>query len=118
MLSDLSILRVAGALGRYAAHRHSLIAQNVANADTPGYRAVDLEPFETALRHARSPLDATATARTVTTSSPGTASPNRNTVSLEDQMLRAAEAMRASEIAATIFEKTTAMLRAAAARPR
>lgn len=117
MKADLAILRVAGALGRHAAERHSLIAANVANADTPGFRAKDIEPFAQALRrqtdagtppeYRLKPIDVL-----------GAGSPNGNTVSLEDQMLRAGEASRASEIAATIFSKTIAMLRAAGARPR
>ncbi len=118
MQLDLSILRVAGALGRHAAERHSLIARNVANADTPGYRAVDLEPFAVALRRAATAGERNAPPREIAITSPGAASPNGNTVSLEDQMLRAGEASRASEIATTIFSKTVAMLRAAAARPR
>lgn len=118
MQLDISILRVAGALGRHAAQRHSLIAENVANADTPGYRAKDLEPFAAALRRAGTDGEGPAAARRLTAVSPGAASPNGNTVSLEDQMLRAGEAARAGEIATTVFTKTIAMLRAAAARPR
>ncbi len=119
MQLDLSILRVAGALGRHAAERHSLIARNVANADTPGYRAVDLEPFADALRRAEAAgSSALSTTRQVPVAAPGAGSPNGNTVALEDQMLRAGQAARASEIATTVFSKTIAMLRAAAARPR
>lgn len=118
MQLDLSILRVAGALGRHAAERHSLIARNIANADTPGYRAVDLEPFAAALRRGAVAGGEGAAPRELAIASLGAASPDGNTVSLEDQMLRAGEAARASEIATTIFTKTIAMLRAAAARPR
>ncbi|PPD45579.1 MAG: flagellar basal body rod protein FlgB [Methylocystis sp.] len=35
--------------------RQSLVAQNIANADTPGYKAQDILPFETAM--ARSALE-------------------------------------------------------------
>jgi flagellar basal-body rod protein FlgB len=118
MQLDLSIIRVADALGRHAAQRHSLIARNVANADTPGYRAVDVEPFAEALRRQAIAGGKELFPREQAITSPGAASPNGNTVSLEDQMLRASEASRASEIATTIFSKTLAMLRAAAARPR
>lgn len=116
MIPDLTILRVAGALGRHAAERHSVIAANVANADTPGFRARDLEPFSDLL--GRQSGDEAGTLRTKTIVSLGAASPNGNTVSIEDQMLRAGEAARAGEIAATIFQKAIAMLRAAGARPR
>lgn len=117
MQLDLSILRVAGALGRHAAERHSLIARNVANADTPGYRAVDLEPFAESLRRAAIAGGKNSSPRELAIASPGAASPNGNTVSLEDQLFRSGAAVRASEIATTVFSKTIAMLRAAAARP-
>lgn len=115
---DLSILRVAGGLGRHAAARHSLIAENIANADTPGYRARDLEPFAAAMRRVSAPGVLTPQAQERRIAAAGSASPNANTVSLEDQLMRAGEAARAAEIAATVFSKTIAMLRAAAARPR
>ncbi|MDZ7628432.1 MAG: flagellar basal body protein [Parvularculaceae bacterium] len=117
MQSDLSLLRIAGALGRHAAERLSTTAVNVANADTPGYRAKDLEPFEDAVRRLREGGDL-STFRTKTVESLGAASPNGNTVLIEEEMLRAGQASRAGEIAATLFQKTIAMLRAAGARPR
>ncbi len=117
MPADLTILKVAGALARHGAERHSLIAVNVANADTPGFRARDLESFQQAYRRQQTAPNG-ADARTRAVETLGIASPNGNTVSLEDQMMRAGEAARASDIATTIFAKTIAMLRAAAARPR
>lgn len=112
MPADLNILRTAGALSRYAAMRHQVIAANVANADTPGYRAKDLPSFADLVRREG------AAARPRTLETLGAASPNGNSVSLEDQMMRAGEAIRASEIAAMVFTKTIEMLRAAGARPR
>jgi flagellar basal-body rod protein FlgB len=44
-LSGLDIARLASLRARHASERHSLIAQNIANADTPGFKAQDLEPF-------------------------------------------------------------------------
>jgi len=116
MPADLTVLKVAGALARYGAERHSVIAVNVANADTPGYRAKDLEPFQEVYR--RQQTTSASSVHANHTETLGVASPNGNTVSLEDQMMRAGEAARSSEIATTIFAKTIAMLRAAAARPR
>lgn len=117
MPPDLAILRVAGALGRHSAERHSVIAANIANADTPGFRAKDLEAFADAVRRQRQG-NGSATFRQQNINALGAASPNGNTVSLDDQMLRAGAASRAGDIAATIFAKTIAMLRAAGARPR
>ncbi|HBK90461.1 MAG TPA: hypothetical protein DDZ68_02190 [Parvularcula sp.] len=117
MPSDIALLRLAGALGRHSAERLSTAAVNVANADTPGYRAKDIEPFSDAVRRLREESE-TMAFRTRTVEKLGAASPNGNTVSLEEEMIRAGAASRAGEIAATLFEKTIAMLRAAGARPR
>ena len=46
MFENLEILRLAGELVSHAAARQSELAKNVANADTPGYRARDLPAFE------------------------------------------------------------------------
>ncbi len=117
MQSDLTLLRLAGAFGRHAAARLSTAAVNVANADTPGYRAKDIESFSDAVRRLRAGGEASVF-RTKVAENLGAASPNGNSVSLENEMLRAGEASRAGEIAATVFQKTIAMLRAAGARPR
>ena len=45
MYEQLEVLRMAKALAGHAAARQTTIAGNVANADTPGYRARDIESF-------------------------------------------------------------------------
>ena len=45
MLETLSVTRMAEQLAAHAGARLGLIARNVAQADTPGYKAVDLESF-------------------------------------------------------------------------
>jgi len=113
--TNLSIFAIAGAKARHAAARQALIAENVANADTPGFRAKDIAPFDAALgRAARDGGEF----RTRTTDSLGAAAPNGNTVSLEDQMMRAGAAKRDHEFATAIYAKSLAMLRAALGRSR
>lgn len=112
MITELNIFTIAGAKARHSAARQTVIAQNVANADTPGYRARDVEPFSRALARLKSG-EFGKPPRIVETHSLGAASPNGNTVSVEDQMLRAGEAAREHEIATTIYAKTISMLRSA-----
>lgn len=116
MFNKLTILQTATAMARHAAERQSLIAENIANADTPGFKARDLEPFAEAYgRHgpqAGAP-NATSRFRIETSSAPGAASPNGNTVSLEDQMWRSSSAMRDHETAMTLYSKSLSMLRSA-----
>ena len=45
MFADITVLRTAREMAAYAAQRQAIIAENVANADTPGYRARDLALF-------------------------------------------------------------------------
>ncbi len=119
-MSDLAILKMAEGLARHASGRHALVAQNIANADTPGYRARDLPPFEAAMRdeysaRATRPTHLTGDARQVYAPRLDTAfgaeSPNGNDVSLPEQLARASEAMGAQDRALTIYGKTLDILR-------
>jgi flagellar basal-body rod protein FlgB len=117
MPADFNILSVAGAMARHAAARQTVIAENIANADTPGYRAKDIEPFNKAFeRSVRA--DGDSKIRTRTVEALGAASPNGNTVSVEDEMMRASAAKRDHEFATTIYAKSLSMLRAAMGRVR
>ncbi len=119
MFNDLKILHTAAAMARHSVERHSQIAENIANADTPGYKAKDLEPFATAFarneRNAFAGSSATGF-RAERLETPGVASPNGNTVSLEDQMTRSTTASRDHDTALTIYSKTLTMLRAGLGR--
>ena len=113
MLADLEIFTLAGAKARHATARQTVIARNVANADTPGYRAEDIEPFDNAFAQRSLTGKIGEAPRTFYTTALGAASPNGNTVSLEDEMMRAAEAARDHELASTIYAKALSMMRTA-----
>lgn len=126
MFEDLKILQAASALARHASARHELIAENIANADTPGYHAKDLEDFATAMKRASfeserrdggagDPVFAGGF-RTIEAAGPGVESPNGNTVSLEDQMVRSVDAQSAHDAATAIYKKTMDILRASLGR--
>lgn len=120
MFSDLKMLHTAAALARHSVERHSQIAENIANADTPGFKAKDLEPFSEAYvraerqtaMDAHQPNFAQNAFRAERIDIQGVASPNGNTVSLEDQVTRSAAATRDHDTAITIYSKTLSMLRA------
>jgi flagellar basal-body rod protein FlgB len=119
-MNDLAILRMADAMARHAATRHAVVAENVAHADTPGYRARDLPDFAELVRE-REALKATrpthlngAAVRTLEAREdavPGAQAPNGNDVSLSDQLTRAAAALGAHDRATTIYAKTLDILR-------
>lgn len=115
MSDDLKILSMASAMAKHAARRHQVLAQNIANADTSGYQAKDLEPFADAYSRSMSSAGETRKTgdnwRVVVSSAAGSVSPNGNSVSLDDQMMRSVEAQQAHEAATAIYKKTIDILR-------
>lgn len=118
MLNNINILKIASAMARHAADRHQVVSENIANADTANYRAKDLEPFQ----HAYSRIahgakndelfaDGAAPWRKTLINTTGMTSPNGNTVSLEDQMMRSIEAQQSHETATLIYKKSIELLR-------
>ncbi|MCE6960924.1 FlgB family protein [Cereibacter sphaeroides] len=125
MFEKLEIVRTAQAMARHAGIRTEVIARNVANADTPGYRARDLPDFATyaegegGLRttragHLRSPE--AAAAESVETPLQGAASPNGNSVSLEEEMVKSVSAKQQHDMALAIYQSSSRLLRTSLGR--
>lgn len=125
MFEKLELTRMAQSLAAHAGARLSLVAQNVAHADTPGYRARDLPAFADVYDSAGTTLRATrpghiggappaAEARPVDAG--GWADPNGNAVSLETEMIRASEVRQAHDMALAVYRNTSGILRAALGR--
>lgn len=120
---DLNILSLASALAHHASARQQVISENVANADTPGYRARDIEPFAAYLEHGpafeakRTRPEHVAFGSGVGGFEPepsaafGAETPNGNSVSLEDQMMRGAEVSQEHGLAIGVYSKSLAILR-------
>lgn len=128
MLEKLTVLTMASAMARHAAARHRVIAENVANADTPGYRARDLKPFAEMVNEAFTPRatrpghlgarDALGRLRLVAGTVEAPVSPNGNGVSLEEQSLRAVETQSAHDLAMAVYRKSVDLLRIGLGRNR
>lgn len=117
MFDRLEIFTLAGARAQHAAARQAVVAQNIANADTPGYRAKDITDFtETwrAMQHNGRDDDAPLPMRLLDAGGP--ASPNGNTVSLELEMLRGIEAQRAHSRALQVYGSAISILRTSIGR--
>ncbi len=121
MLESLSITRMAEALADHAASRLNLIARNIAQADTPGYKAMDLPDFarvyeDQALGGMRATRPGHFTAA-MTASEPiaqpaaGEASPDGNTVSVEKEMVKSAEVRQDHDMAIAVYRSTQDILR-------
>ena len=129
MFEQTDVMRLAQDLARYSGARQSQVARNIANADTPGYRAKDLEPFAASLGRDAKP-DGLRSTRTGHLSTPlssvswqsvnvaGQASPNGNTVSLETEMVRATRAKSTHDLALTVYRSSLDVLRTALGRGR
>lgn len=132
MKFDIGILRMANQMASHASARQAVISENIANSDTPGYRARDITSFsdsyvETAkighsLRPARAghiTFDETAGGHSIFEDSAfGAETPNGNSVSVEDQMVRAAEVRQEHDLALGIYTKSMDILRAGLGRIR
>ncbi|MFA5581803.1 MAG: FlgB family protein [Paracoccaceae bacterium] len=126
MFSKIEIFDMARGLLGHSAARQSVIAQNMANADTPGFRARDMAAFSDSYRVAEPDLrptrpghimgggDATAPARLH--DSPGRSAPNGNTVSLENEMIRALDVSRQHEMALSVYRSSLNILRSSLGR--
>lgn len=123
------MMAAARALTAHAASRQQVLARNVANADTPGYRAQDLGGFSEmiesrgtapalAMRATRPGHQAGAgwplAGRLVDAG--GEAAPNGNTVSLEEEMFRQADIRREHQLALTVYDAGLRLTRGALGR--
>jgi len=124
MFENLKVFQTASAMAQHAGQRQALISQNVANADTPGYVGKQLAPFAALY----SPNDSTGIQRATraghlhgSSTAPQMAvseirvsdNPNENTVSLEEEMLKAAEAKSHHDRAIAIYKSALDVLRMA-----
>ncbi|GGH58643.1 FlgB family protein [Frigidibacter albus] len=126
MFQQPEIMRMAQAMASHAAQRQNAVAQNVANADTPGYAARDLAPFaETyaaegmALRQTRLGhlgTEGSPAAGLIPREGPGTRSPNGNSVSLETEMVKSVEVKRQHDLALTLYKTSLGVLRTSLGR--
>lgn len=127
MFDRIDTLRMAGSLTAHAAQRQKLIAQNVANADTPGFRSRDLAGFAETYRsqvstemRASRPGHLTGVSwggdRARTVDDQGEPAPNGNTVSLEEEMIRTAETRREFDLAVAVTRSSMSLIRASLGR--
>lgn len=123
MFKQIDLLRMAGALAENAAARQNAISRNIANANTPGYKAVGVTPFAQSYKASDdftmrrtlpghlSDADGPATLTPTPRKTPGAQSPNGNTVSLEAEMVRAADAKHQNDMAVSVYRSATNILR-------
>ncbi len=126
MFDRIETLRMASSLTAHAAERQKLIAQNVANADTPGFRARDLAGFaETSRSRVSAEMRGTRPGHLTGASwggaeravdDGGEPAPNGNTVSLEEEMIRIAETRRDFDVSLAVTRSAMSLIRTSLGR--
>ena len=127
MFGQIELFQITHGLAKHASARQAQIAANIANADTPGFKAQDLKPFNEVYRMSRSDGDGLRITRPkhdLSSFQPGSAelvyektstpaSPNGNTVSLEHELVEAARVRQTHDLALTVFQTSLGILRSA-----
>jgi len=131
MADDVPIFSMLKSQMHYLADRQQVIAQNIANSDTPGFTAKDLKPFTLPAGGGAagglapitptltSPMHMAAPTQTASGSQPidspdSETTLNGNSVVLEDQMMKMTQARGDYETAVTLYQQSMAMLTTAA----
>lgn len=132
MLEDLQLFSMAQKTMDWLARRQSVLAENVANANTPGYRGKDLKPLSfkdtlsqpatTVQAAVTNPVHVAATIEkplandTAKDRRPEESKPDGNTVLLEEQMEKIGQVKSRYELAASLFQKNLGMIKTAIGR--
>lgn len=121
-MQPVNLFELASQQSRWLSVRQSAVAGNIANANTPGYHAREVEPFESVLSNTRVTMAAThadhlkggqATQASFSVKElepPETELPSKNTVVLEDEMMKAGEVRRSYELNTAIVKSFHRML--------
>jgi flagellar basal-body rod protein FlgB len=131
-LPDIPLFNVLNERMSWLTQRQSLLSQNVANTDTPGYAALDLKPVDfsqlvkvdkqdgsyrggltiTDPHHMIVSPESTSSFETQSAGDPET-NLTGNSVSIEEEMMKVADTQAQYQAAANIYAKAVSMMRTA-----
>lgn len=120
-LDSISFFRIASRRMQWLGTRQQVISQNIANADTPGYKARDVGAFSDLLDAQRSTGVRTTNARHITAGDVAGIrvdeagetwgqSANGNTVVLEEQTIKSSDITESYRLAAQLYRKAHELL--------
>jgi flagellar basal-body rod protein FlgB len=125
-IADIPILSMLRQRMEWHQQRQRVLAENIANADTPNYRARDLAPpdFARQVRAAALALDRTSSAHITAASGGGpqfktdssgryAVRPRGNSVTHEDEMMKVASNQLDFEAAASLYTHSLALIKLA-----
>lgn len=120
MFQSLDLFKTSMAMARHAGQMQAITAQNIANADTPGYTAKGIPSFygmvgggSGTMRATRAEhLHGSQAFQAKVDARSEKIDPNGNTVSLEMEMVKAIDAKRQHDRALSIYRSGLSILRA------
>lgn len=125
MYDKLNLVNLAKNRMDWVARRQEVLAENIANANTPGYIPSDVKPFKAALTETLLPIQPVATHAAhmrpevrdprvvVETKKTFESSPDGNAVVLDEQMAKLGDAKGAYDLAASLMQKQFKMIKTA-----
>ena len=123
MFTSLDVFQSAQAMARHAAKQQSVVATNIAHANTPDFKAMTVPErvadTESTAKRTRDggpraghfQLGGTASSPDAVVDKSAQMSPNGNSVSLETEMLKSIEAERHHKRAMTVYQSALTVLR-------
>ena len=125
MFQTLHIFQMSGAMAAHAGSRQTITAQNIANADTPGYQAKTVQSFRDVISNTNVQIRGSRDSHMGVETPPSSINletnkaeidPNGNSVSLENEMVSAVESVRQHEQALAIYRHGLTVLRTSLGR--
>ncbi len=124
-ISKIPIFQVLNRRLAWLTHRQQILAHNIANSNTPGYRPREAEPFAKVLtRVSQPPVLKVSDPRHVTVARTAAArftevkqkevygtTPNGNAVSFEEQLMKVGQNAMDYRLATNLFAKHLAMIK-------
>ncbi len=120
-MQAVNLFDLAAQQAKWLAVRQSAVSSNIANVNTPGFRAKDVEPFESLLSGSTVTMASTHPGHLGASSAAGSYAmkeiesgtavlPSENTVELEQELIKANEVRRAYELNTGVVKSFHRML--------
>lgn len=120
-MTPVHLFNVISQHNRWLSVRQAAIAGNIANANTPGYKALDVQPFEAAMEQTRLAMTATRPAHVTTAADtipatdirkeePWEITHSGNSVTLEQELIKSGDVNRAFRLNTSVLKAFHRML--------
>lgn len=120
-IREIGAIKLSAQRIDYLSDKQRIIAKNISNSDTPGFRALEMRPFSEVLKgtSAYQPVKTHpnhisgsngSRSSTVVTNTKSPMKPNGNNVVLEDQTLSAAQTQIDHSFATSLYKKAASLV--------